>query len=193
MKILVTGFNSFADIDKNPTEFIIDHLKNDLNDNNVEIIAQTLNTSYSECEKTIKMLMIKHNPDKIVCFGLNSRAESILLERIAVNIDDSKYADNNNELRQGNKISENAKAAYFSTLPLEKIYTSLKNNDIPAMFSNHAGTYVCNHLFYTVMHTIESENRNIKAGFIHIPPVNNNTFNLEILYLAVDSIIKSIA
>jgi pyroglutamyl-peptidase len=35
--------------------------------------------------------------------------------------------------------------------------------------SYHAGTYVCNHVFYAARHEIELLGSNAKCGFIHVP------------------------
>ena len=59
--------------------------------------------------------------------------------------------------------------AYFSTLPLDDIVLKLKQKNINVEISNTAGTYVCNNLFYHLMNYIEENNLNIKAGFVHVP------------------------
>ena len=40
---------------------------------------------------------------------------------------------------------------------------------IPAEVSNSAGTYVCNHLMYGVLHHLAGEAPSTRAGFIHVP------------------------
>jgi pyroglutamyl-peptidase len=35
--------------------------------------------------------------------------------------------------------------------------------------SNSAGTFVCNHLFYGVLHFLAASGRDARAGFIHVP------------------------
>jgi pyroglutamyl-peptidase len=47
--------------------------------------------------------------------------------------------------------------------------SSLKSRDIPSIISNHAGAYVCNHVFYTARHEIERLGAGIPCGFIHVP------------------------
>jgi len=51
--------------------------------------------------------------------------------------------------------------------------------DIPVRISNTAGTYVCNHLFYTVMNLLESNKMDILAGFVHLPYLPIQTLGKE--------------
>ena len=40
---------------------------------------------------------------------------------------------------------------------------------VPTEVSNSAGTYVCNHLMYGVLHFIAASGASARAGFIHVP------------------------
>ena len=60
------------------------------------------------------------------------------------------------------------------------VYTSdesnrkkLREEGIPSSVSQTAGTFVCNHLFYGLMHELEKHDKKIKGGFIHIPFYQN--------------------
>ena len=39
---------------------------------------------------------------------------------------------------------------------------------VPAMVSQTAGTFVCNHVFYTLLHTLRRQ-PGVAAGFLHVP------------------------
>ncbi len=56
---------------------------------------------------------------------------------------------------------------YFSTLPIKAIVAALRGAGLPASVSQTAGTFVCNHVFYGLMH--HTAGMHLKAGFIHIP------------------------
>jgi len=45
----------------------------------------------------------------------------------------------------------------------------MRGAGVPAMVSNSAGTYVCNHLMYGVLHFIAASALDCRAGFIHVP------------------------
>jgi pyroglutamyl-peptidase len=44
----------------------------------------------------------------------------------------------------------------------------LREAGFPVEISQTAGTYVCNHVFYGLMHALR-KHRKVRAGFIHIP------------------------
>jgi pyroglutamyl-peptidase len=60
--------------------------------------------------------------------------------------------------------------AYWSTLPLERFQKQLERRKIPVSYSNHAGTYLCNHIFYVARHEIERLGNRALCGFVHVPP-----------------------
>ena len=57
----------------------------------------------------------------------------------------------------------------ISTLPLKAILTVLQERQVPVTISNHAGAYVCNHVYYMVLHTLQQMQSDALCGFIHVP------------------------
>ena len=55
-----------------------------------------------------------------------------------------------------------------ATVPIKAILLAVRAAGIPAAISQTAGTYVCNHLFYGLMHALRRTPR-VRGGFIHIP------------------------
>ena len=62
-----------------------------------------------------------------------------------------------------------APAAYFSTLPIKAIVRDLRAGGLPAGVSNTAGTFVCNHVFYALMHRLALQGGAVRGGFVHVP------------------------
>ena len=60
-------------------------------------------------------------------------------------------------------------AAYHSTLPLAQLALQLRDAEIPAQVSYHAGTYLCNATMYLSHHLIASRGLKTQATFIHVP------------------------
>jgi pyroglutamyl-peptidase len=50
----------------------------------------------------------------------------------------------------------NGPAAYFSTLPVKAMVQAMRAAGVPAEVSNSAGTFVCNHVMYGVLHYVAS-------------------------------------
>ncbi|GHU67039.1 hypothetical protein FACS1894184_06160 [Clostridia bacterium] len=90
-------------------------------------------------------------------------------ERVAINLDDAAFPDNDGQQPIDSIIIENGPSAYFSSLPIKVIVKSIQEAGLPVTVSNTAGTYVCNHLMYGVMHCLACEYPSTIGGFIHVP------------------------
>ena len=94
----------------------------------------------------------------------------VTVERVAINYNDStRYGvcDESGYAPQGTKVAEDGPDAYFSTLPIRRIMRDLRANGVPADISGDAGTLMCNHLMYGVLHACSG--RDIVAGWVHLP------------------------
>ena len=114
-------------------------------------------------------------PDAVIMIGQAGGRDKITPERVAINISDARIADNEGNVPCDEPIAENAPAAYFSTLPIKTIVAALEKEGIPSAVSNSAGTFVCNHLMYGVLHHISTNGLSTPAGFIHIPYIPEQT------------------
>jgi pyroglutamyl-peptidase len=112
-------------------------------------------------------------PRLVLCIGQAGGRAEVTPERIAINIDDGRVADNAGRQPIDVPVVPGAPAAYFSTLPIKAIVRDLRAAGVPASVSNSAGTFVCNHIFYGLMHRIVTHPvaglPDLRGGFIHIP------------------------
>lgn len=104
----------------------------------------------------------------MICVGLAAGRACISLERIAINVDDARIPDSDGSQPVDEPIVADGPAAYFATLPIKSMLAGLREAGFPAEISQTAGTYVCNHVFYGLMHALRKR-RKVRAGFIHIP------------------------
>lgn len=165
MKILVTGFDPFDKEKINPAWEAVKRLPDTILDS--EIIKLEIPTVQKKSVDKIKEAMDKYDPDVILSIGQAGGRYDISVERIGINIDDYRIKDNDGNQPVDNIIIKDAPAAYFSTIPVKKIVEGIKSIGIPASVSNTAGTFVCNHVLYSISHLIEGTNK--QSGFIHIP------------------------
>jgi len=133
-------------------------------------------------------------PDIVVMLGEAGRRYRINPERVAINIDDFRIADNAGNKPTDEAIIEGGPVAYFSTLPIRSIVERIKSAHIPAAISNSAGTYLCNRLFYSVMNFIKVENLGTSAGFIHLPYLHDQVINkdAEVPSLSRETIVEAV-
>lgn len=111
-------------------------------------------------------------PDVILMLGEARSRFRVTPERVAINVDDYVIPDNAGNQPRNEPIAVDGPAAYFSTLPIVAIAEGLVAANIPAAISNTAGTYLCNRVFYGVMHGIAREGLPCRAGFMHVPAIH---------------------
>lgn len=167
MKILITGFDPFGGEAINPALEAIKILPDTILDAN--IIKIEIPTVFKKAITVIEKNIIKYNPDVVISVGQASGRFSIMPERVAINIDDARITDNEGNQPIDEIIFKDGPSAYFSNLPIKAMVKEMKKNGIPAAISNTAGTFVCNHVMYSVLHLVQTKYSNIKAGFIHVP------------------------
>ncbi|WP_342641667.1 pyroglutamyl-peptidase I [Rhodoligotrophos ferricapiens] len=186
--VLVTGFPAFPTAPVNPTERLIELLgERDLTID-AEVRAAVVPCAYGEAPAALEALGREYHPDIVLAFGLSRRAKSFTLERIARNLCTSDLPDTSGECRRGAPIVADSPGELRSTLPLVAIHKALRAKDIAADFSDDAGGYLCNFVFYLIVgHHIPSL-KPAAAGFIHVPAFGTDTespsqrFSQEILW-----------
>jgi pyroglutamyl-peptidase len=107
-------------------------------------------------------------PALVIAVGQAGGRVDLSVERVAINVDDAPIRDNADKQLVDEPIVQGGPAAYFATLPIKAIVAALRTAGLPASVSQTAGTFVCNHVFYGLMHALAGRS-DVKAGFIHIP------------------------
>lgn len=167
MKILITGFEPFGGESLNPSYEAVKLIENKFNGS--DIIKLEVPTAFYKSTQVVISKINEVKPDAVIMIGQAGGRADITVERVAINIDDASIKDNMGQKPVDSVIDKEGLNAYFATLPIKEVVEKIKNAGIPASISNSAGTYVCNHLMYSVLNYIYKSNLNIKAGFIHVP------------------------
>ena len=171
--VLVTGFDSFGGNTVNASWLIAQRVHGSRIAGHRVISAQ-LPTVFSRSATELHALMREHRPALVVCLGLSESTRSICIERIAVNVDDARIADNAGRQPIDEPVVLGAPDAYFSLLPIKAMRAAINAKGIPAEISQSAGTFVCNHVFFKLMHLLATDDqfKGVRGGFIHVPPVS---------------------
>jgi pyroglutamyl-peptidase len=167
--ILLTGFNPFGDLAVNPSELIVKSIAERTREG---LVTEVLPTEYRRAGDRMRELIREFRPEAILALGVATGAPFLLLERVALNLDDSDAPDNSGKIIQGQLIEAQGPVAYWSSLPLAGMLGALERLGVPAVISNHAGTFLCNHVFYVARHQVEQLNFQCRCGFIHVPGVS---------------------
>jgi len=164
--ILVTGFDRFGAHEHNPSQAIVDALAAE---RDPLLACRVLPTSYRRAGELIETWIEQDRPAAVVMLGLAASATALRLERFARNRDHSEAIDNDGVSRLDAEIVKSAPEVYASTLPLERFAAAVRSLGTPVEFSQSAGGFLCNHVFYRARHAIELRNQRIPCGFLHIP------------------------
>jgi pyroglutamyl-peptidase len=167
MRILVTGFDPFGGEPVNPALEAVLRLPARLGSHTIE--RRPLPTMFHRSLDALGDAVRTVRPDILLCVGQAGGRAELSIERVAINVDDARIADNDGQSPVDQPIVPGGPAAYFTNLPLKAITQALLGAGIPAKVSNTAGTFVCNHVFYGAMHLVATEFQAMRAGFIHIP------------------------
>ena len=166
-KIMVTGFDPFGDEQINPALEAIKRLPTLIGD--TQIVTYEIPTVFHKSGRLLQDYLLKEQPDAVLLVGQAGGRSAISLERVAINMDDARIPDNEGNQPIDEVINPQGSPAYFTTLPNKRIVQALKQHHIPAIVSNSAGTFVCNHLMYYLLDTLAAQKANTIGGFMHIP------------------------
>jgi pyroglutamyl-peptidase len=165
--VLVTGFDCFGGETLNPSWEICKRLPR-------EIAGLRVETCLVPCEfrsaiEVIAEAIERHRPAMVLSLGLAGGRSRLGVERVAINVDDARIPDNAGAQPIDEPIATNGPPAYFATIPVKAMTRAIRAAGVPAEVSNSAGTYVCNHVMYGVLHFLATSGRDARAGFIHVP------------------------
>lgn len=173
MKILLTAFTPFDGESINPALEAMKLLPDKIG--NLAVLKLEVPTVFGKSANLVLETMEREKPDFVLSIGQAGGRAEITPERIAINIDDARIPDNEGNQPVDRPIYLDGENAYFSTLPVKAMVEAVKKEGLPAALSNSAGTYVCNHLLYSVLYYIQINALPIKAGFVHVPYIPEQT------------------
>ena len=169
MKILVTGFDPFGGEAINPAWEAVSRLPKEIE--GAEIVTVQIPTVFGDSAKRLFEAVEQHQPHAVVCVGQAGGRFGITPERVAINVDDARIADNKGQQPLDTVIQADGAPAYFTTLPVKAMVEAVKAAGLPASLSNTAGTFVCNHIMYQNLYYLAKHHPNTQGGFIHVPYV----------------------
>jgi len=168
--VLLTGFEPFGGESVNPSWEIARALDGWVCEGRT-VRAVRLPCAFGDALRTLDDALAAHRPELVVCLGQAGGRTEISIERAALNVDDARIPDNLGRQPIDTAVVPAGPSAYFSTLPIKALAHDLRRAGIPAAVSNTAGTFVCNHVFYALMHRLATVPALAQArgGFVHVP------------------------
>ena len=166
-KLLITGFDPFGGESVNPAFEAVRLLPDEIAE--FKLCKLELPTEFLKSGVILKDALYAVHPDAVLCIGQAGGRTAITPERVAINLMDARIPDNAGYQPADVPVVPDGPAAYFSALPIKAIVTRIQHAGLPAAVSNTAGTYVCNSLLYTLLHTAALEYPGLRGGFVHVP------------------------
>jgi pyroglutamyl-peptidase len=165
--VLLTGFEPFGGEDINPSWELARALDGEEIAGH-RVVAVRLPCAFGIALDVLRDAIARHDPVLVLAIGQAGGRGQMSLERVAINLDDARIPDNAGAQPVDAPIVAEGVPAYFSRLPIKAMLSALLEAGIPAEISQTAGTYVCNHVFYGLMHAL-AERPGVRGGFVHIP------------------------
>ena len=189
INIYLTGYGPFLTIEENPAEKISSYIFNNnskLNTEKTKIIYNQIfevKTEYvdNNISKLFDMIKKYENNDDnknmlhiIISLGV---AENRLVNTLEIKGQNHIY-----DLIVDKKIDENKPDFYFSKNPIKYIIKGIQNfKNSECKFSNDAGTYLCNYMYFTTLIKCFDE-KNICSFFLHVPLLNNYSMEKQEIF-----------
>ncbi len=191
MKILVTGFDPFGTDVTNPAIEAVKRLPDTIS--GAEIIKLEIPTVFGKSAAVVREALAEHKPEYLLCIGQAGGRFGLTPERVAINVDDARIADNDGNQPIDEAIQETGAPAYFSQHPVKAMVTAMQKAGLPAAVSNTAGTFVCNHIMYQSLYLTHISFPETRAGFMHVPFLPEQvTQRPETASMSLDDIVRGI-
>ena len=167
--VLLTGFEPFGGEAINPSWEVVRALHGQPIAG-VPVVGVQLPCVFAQSLPVLQAALRRHRPQLVLALGLAGSRSAISLERVAINWVDARIADNAGAQPQDQPVLAGGPAAYFTRLPIKALAAQLQAQGLAAELSYSAGSYVCNQVFYGLMHALRRRPA-VPAGFIHLPPL----------------------
>ncbi len=167
--LLITGFEPFGGEAVNPSWEVARALQGQRIEDHVVQAAQ-LPCVFAEAPRVLLQAIAQARPRLVVALGLAGSRSALSFERVAVNLIDARIADNAGAQPLDEPVLRGAPAAYFTRLPVKAMAAAVAAAGLPAELSHSAGSFVCNQVFYRLMHALRRRPA-VRGGFVHLPPL----------------------
>lgn len=168
--ILLTGFDPFGGDTDNPSWRVAQALDGQRIAGHFVMAAQ-LPTVFGASLTELARLVHLHQPAIVLCLGQAGGRASLSVERIGINIEDARIPDNAGAQPVDTAVIAAGPAAYFSSLPVKAMLQAVQRANVPCEVSQTAGTFVCNHVLYGLLHLLAQHPSlaHTRGGFVHVP------------------------
>jgi pyroglutamyl-peptidase len=170
-RVLLTGFGPFPGAAENSSAWLVEELagKRQSSDLGCDLHAEVLPTEWAEVARLGPGLVQHHRPRLTLHLGLHKRARGFRIERSAHNLIDLRE-DARGAVLDRRSILDRSYGRLDTAIPATQLARHLRAQDLPAVASRSAGTYLCNYLYYLSLHWARGQSGACDVCFVHLPP-----------------------
>src|SRR5262245_5676854 len=107
--------------------------------------------------------------DLVLALGQAGSSPHVRLEDRAVNFDHFAFADNGGNVHLTKPIVSGGSALLRTRVPIAEVLGRVRTNGVQVEHSFSAGTYLCNHLYYQLLHRVGLQGPSPQVLFVHLP------------------------
>lgn len=190
--VLLTGFEPFAGDQRNPSWDAVHRIAAEWTGPE-NVTARLLPVEFGRAGDLLEAMIDTVRPDLVISTGLATGRARVSLERVAINVQDARIADNVGATPVDEPVIPGAPAAYFTGLPIKAALTGALVEGLPVAVSSTAGTFVCNDVFFRLQHrALRGE---FRSGFVHVPAISGEsgtrTLPIGVIVRTVASIVRT--
>ena len=170
---LLTGFGPFGNVVSNPTERLIQRFATETVPGH-RLTFCALPVSFARADALLQSALTAGGEngrpfENVLMLGVAAGSSRWRVERLGRNRDDPRLPDADGFSSPHRAILPDGPKTLASTFPVETILAALHAGGIPAVLSEDAGSYLCNHVLFTTLEWLRRTGSTARAGFLHVP------------------------
>lgn len=165
MSILLTGFEPFGGADVNPSWEAVQRVPDAVCGR--EVRRMRLPVAYQQAAELLLAEIRRLRPELVICTGVAGGRSGVTPELVALNYRWAAIPDNAGQSFSGAPVIPGGETALMTRLPVHAMVDAIRAEEIPARLSLSAGAYVCNDVYYHLLHN-EAE-LGYRGLFVHVP------------------------
>ena len=189
LRVAIAGFCPFPGAPRNPSAEVVRAImrRQRFGRAGIDLEATIFPTAYSEAERQLKTLLDR-KPDAVVLFGVAAKTRHIRVETVARNTASTLYPDHARFTPALRKLIADGAPRLMTRAPIAKLRAAARLAGVKTEFSNNAGRYLCNAIFYHALAATAALKPAPLVQFIHVPAVRMQT-SLSWLIQACEAIV----
>ena len=175
MHCIVSGFDPFGNFTYNPTQAIVEALPDKLpipgRGQQAVLHRLILQTCCEHAWPPVCAVAenLGNEPVILIHTGLADLRSRINFERFALNVRDYRMPDNGQHQPVDEHIDPDGPEGLRTTIPLPALADRLSSQGFLCEVSNHAGSFLCNEVYYRSLRWFQTTANPGAALFVHFP------------------------